>query len=114
MRCCLWSKRCYTDRSINVCVSGWIKATVAVSHVFKYELVSQQFRSANSVEVKPLGILLPTGSDSVSFLFESRRSGVPVIGAVARLIEEKGIDRFIRTMPLVLKHVLDAHYVVTF
>ena len=61
-----------------------------------------------------MGIWLPTRFVSVSFLFESRRSGVPVIGAVARLIEEKGIDRFIRTMPLVLMHVLDAHYVVTF
>ena len=39
---------------------------------------------------------------------------MPVIGAVARLTKEKGIDRFIRTMFLVLKHVLDAHYVVPF
>jgi len=101
-------------RLINACVTRCIKATVAVSHVFKYELVSRQFRSANGVEVKPLGILLPTGFDSVSFLFESRRSGVPLIGAVARLIKEKGIDRFIRTMPLVLKHALDANYVVPF
>jgi len=101
-------------RLINVCVTGWIKATVAVSHVFKYELVSEQFRSANSVEVNPLGILLPTGFDSVSFLFESRRPCVPVIGAVARLSKDKGIDRFIRTMPLVLKHVLEARYVVPF
>jgi len=28
-------------RLINVYVTGWIKATGAVSHVFKYELVSQ-------------------------------------------------------------------------
>ena len=28
-------------RLINVCVTGWIKATGAVLHVFKYELVSQ-------------------------------------------------------------------------
>ncbi len=39
---------------------------------------------------------------------------MPVIGAVARLTKEKGIDRFIRITSLVVKHVLDAHYVVPF
>lgn len=99
-------------RLFNACIMNSFKKTVAVSEGLKNELIVEKFRPKEKIEIIPLGITIPEEYRSKEFSFDNLRRKKPLIGTIARLNKEKGIDRFVSAMPFVLEKIPQARFVI--
>lgn len=86
------------------------KQTVAVSEGLKNELISGNFRPPERVSVIPLGFRCPQEYENYKFSFENLLRERPLIGSISRFSREKGLERFIQAIPLVLKAAPQARF----
>lgn len=96
----------------NMLVRKYFKKTIAVSEGLRRELVSTNFRSAESIEVIYLGYDLPLIYREQILPLDGLLKQEPLIGTVARFDKEKGLERFIKTIPLILREVPQARFVI--
>jgi len=99
-------------RLFNSCMMNSFKKTVAVSQGLKKELIADKFRPKEKIETIPLGITIPEEYRNREFSFEGLIKNSPLIGTIARLNKEKGIDRFINAVPFVLKKIPRARFII--
>lgn len=98
--------------SINVLVKNNFKKTVVVSHGLSIEIERMQFRPKGTVVVIHLGFEIPVEYRSKNYGFDRLKNQAPCIGTIARLSFEKALERFVNVMPLILKHVPAATFVI--
>lgn len=96
----------------NACIINSFKKTVAVSESLKRELIAEKFRPKDKIEIIPLGVTIPEEYRDREFSFEGLIKKSPLIGTIARLNKEKGIDRFINAVPFILKKVPQARFII--
>ena len=99
-------------RLFNVCIKNSFNKTVAVSEGLKRELITEKFRPKEKIEVIPLGVTIPKEYSDCEFSFEGLIKKNPLIGTIARLNKEKGIDRFINAAPFILEKVPQARFLI--
>lgn len=99
-------------RLFNAWIMNSFKKTVAVSEGLKKELITEKFRPKEKIEIIPLGVTIPEEYRDCEFSFEGLMKNNPLIGTIARLNKEKGIDRFVNTMPFILKKIPPARFII--
>jgi len=99
-------------RSINILIKGFFKKNVVASYGLKNELVSGEFRPAESVVVIHLGIEIPEKFRNLHCYLNGLSEAKPVIGTISRLSKEKAIDRFISAIPFVLHEIPNARFII--
>lgn len=99
-------------RLFNAGIKNAFKKTVAVSEGLKRELIVEKFRPKEKIEVIPLGVTIPKEYRDCEFSFEGLIEKNPLIGTIARLNKEKGIDRFINAAPFILEKVPRARFLI--
>ncbi|MBF0504277.1 MAG: glycosyltransferase family 4 protein [Candidatus Omnitrophica bacterium] len=98
-------------RTLNFFLKNYFTKTVAVSAGLKKELIKNGLRPPQKVQLIHLGIEV-TQKQGVSLSYPGLAAGMPVIGTLSRLSIEKGLDRFIETMPRILKTIPAARFVI--
>ncbi len=86
--------------------------TIVVSEELKKELISANLRPADKIMVLPLGINIPYRYRNYKFNPSRLREKRPFIGAISRFSKEKGLERFIKAMPLILEKLPDAQFII--
>jgi glycosyltransferase involved in cell wall biosynthesis len=71
-----------------------------------------RFRPQEKIQVIHLGIAIPDVYKNRHFSFKNLKDKRPVIGTISRLSREKGLERLIYTMPLVIKHLPEANFLI--
>lgn len=99
-------------RITNKLIKKWFKKTIVVSEGLKKELVLERFRAPGTIEVVHLGLKLPDAYKKMEFSFNNLREGRPLIGTVGRLSKEKALERLIMAVPIVLKEVPQAKFLI--
>jgi len=97
---------------VNKIVKGSFVKTVVVSEGLRREVISESFRNQDSVLVIHLGFDIPDKYKDKSWSFEKLRQGKPLIGTISRLSSEKGLERFVNAMPLVLQSFPEARFTI--
>jgi len=105
-----WPKR-VLFRILNSFLKDYFTKTITVSSGLKNELIRNNFRPQEKVQLIHLGIIW-TGPKNNQFSYPGLTSGTPIIGTISRLSIEKGLDRMIQAMPLVLNEIPAARFVI--
>ena len=90
-------------RLVGQFIKKWITKTVTVSKELKEELISEGFRPAEGIEVIHLGFEIPEKYKKSEPSIDELKGRRPLIGSMSRLSKEKGVDRFVATMPFILQ-----------
>ena len=96
----------------NRLVKDWFKKTVVVSRGLKGELVLKDFRSSDKIVVIPIGFDISDKHKDVKFSSGRLKTKRPVVATVSRLSREKGINRFVSAMPLILEKEPSVEFVI--
>jgi glycosyltransferase involved in cell wall biosynthesis len=99
-------------RALNRWVGDAFERSLAVSDGLARELVGCGFRPAERVEVLPVGVELGSDNGEPERGLAGLAAGAPVIGALSRLCAEKGLERFIRAAPSIVREVPAARFVI--
>ena len=97
---------------LNYLLKNWFTETVVVSNGLKKELIGGRFRPPDKARVIHLGIEVPRTYRDIRFPFSSLKNKRPVIGTLAGFQKVKGIDRLICIMPLILKDMPEASFLI--
>ncbi|MBI4244617.1 MAG: glycosyltransferase [Planctomycetes bacterium] len=97
---------------VNLFMKNWFFKTIAVSEGLRRELIEEHFRPAEKVRVIHLGIHMPDAYKDRDWSFARLSRGAPVIGTIGRLSWEKGLERFVRAMPLILQEMSQASFLI--
>lgn len=98
---------------INLFIKNWFFKTIAVSEGLRRELIKERVRPAEKVCVIHPGIHVPNAyTKDRDWSFDRLTQGTPVIGTIGRLSWEKGLERFVRAMPLVLEKLPQASFLI--
>lgn len=99
-------------RLLNIFIRDFFKKTVVVSEGLRKELIAERLRPKQKIEVIPLGIAIPEEYKECDFNFVGLQERKPLIGTIARLNKEKGIERFISAMPFILRKIPMARFLI--
>lgn len=99
-------------RLLNICIRNFFKKTVVVSEGLRKELITERLRPKQKIEVIPLGVAIPEEYKNCDFYFAGLQDKKPLIGTIARLNKEKGIDRFINAMSFILEKIPMARFLI--
>jgi len=99
-------------RVMNMAVKGLFVKTAVVSEGLRREVLAENLRDPGSIAVIHLGFSLPDGYRDKEWIFDKLRQGRPLIGTISRLSSEKGLDRFLKAIPLVLKAFPEANFTI--
>lgn len=86
----------------NKIIKNWFKKTVVVSQGLKKELIVDNFRPLDKIEVFHIGIEIPERYKNCNWEFKNLREGRPCIGTIGRFSREKALSRFIAAIPLII------------
>ena len=74
--------------------------------------MSDGWRPEDKIKVVYVGMNFPAKYRNYRFTFERLRNKRPFIGTIARFSKEKGLERFIMAMPLILKDLPEAKFIL--
>lgn len=106
-----WMKRCWLINTLNAA-----DIVIAVSRFTREQVIRRHGINPQKVIVLPNGVDPETfypGVDTDALRHRFGLAGKKVILTLARIVERKGHDKVIEALPEVLKHVPNAHYLIS-
>jgi glycosyltransferase involved in cell wall biosynthesis len=106
-----WNKQTFYCLMNNV-MKKWFIKTIVVSRGLREELIFNKFRPADKIGVIYLGLNIPDKYKDCKFSFNKLKEKRPLIGTISRFSKEKGIDRFIKAIPVILEKLPRAEFIL--